>query len=827
MKKLAFIIFCLILMSVLAACGGSSLEDYRIYISEEAAQWEKDAAEELAEAIFHAHGVKPERVSEFSDSEDLIIIGQSGIAEKYGDIIDLEGMDENGFEIAKSGEAYLIGCTSSAGAGEGISRFVCEVINEELRLELDAAHSGTGEEDVSSDGKKHINVDIPADNGCDIYQVPSVTESGYRYGPSIMVYEDGSVDVWYASGGSGLEQWDWIAYKHSEDGVNWSEEKCVLQPTPNSLDHYSCCDPGVIYINGYYYLGYTSTLNNNQCDNNLFVARSENPDGPFEKWNGSGWGGYEPQPLVYFTEDQSYWGIGEVSFVELDGTLYIYYTVKGSDEERTEVATADATDENWPLTMKAAGVALSGGTNDSIDVKYVDEYGKFLAVATDERLSEDSYLVFFESSDGITFEKIDICKRNVYAFCHNAGISGSENGHILPGRPTFVGYAYGRGWGIWNTRFQEIDISLADSVNLSERTGPNIEAENERDTRDPDELEFVGISAQNRCVIRVPDTQTIIQLNLTACTVFHNRWTSLSKYAEEVKFYGYDESLIQRIKSTFNFRVMGKGSTMITAEFRGHLTYIYIEVYNKLTAKNVTDLKPEFSDRLCIDNTGEFSSRHQIKSIVTYGDGSWEMIWSAAESDISYEYDGSALSIDENSNIKAKRSGVHEVKVTKDGKSYVLTVEVKLPDLSKIDFAKESAFDSLTGANNTDLSLTENGKLRCETNSSTDPYFSVDYSVSGIKTEDYSSVTVKYMIPSGNELSSYSAQLFFSCDESGISEEMSERVKLKKDGRYHEIKIKLKNKDYWSGDLTSIRFDFFDECEKGDLFYIESITLNK
>ena len=127
--------------------------------------------------------------------------------------------------------------------------------------------------------------------------------------------------------------------------------------------------------------------------------------------------------------------------MELDGTLYIYYTMSGAEGHTTRVATADATDENWPLTMEYRGMALGAGTNDAIDVKYVDEYKKFIAVASDQRLSQDSYLMFYESNDGLSFIPVDAAKKNVYYFCHNPGISGDSRGHITSGTKTYVAYA--------------------------------------------------------------------------------------------------------------------------------------------------------------------------------------------------------------------------------------------------------------------------------------------------------------------------------------------------------------------------------------------------
>ena len=63
------------------------------------------------------------------------------------------------------------------------------------------------------------------DEGYDIF-VP--VGNGYRYGPSIMYYEDGTMDAWFASNGNQSE-WDWITYKHSDDGINWSKDKILIK----------------------------------------------------------------------------------------------------------------------------------------------------------------------------------------------------------------------------------------------------------------------------------------------------------------------------------------------------------------------------------------------------------------------------------------------------------------------------------------------------------------------------------------------------------------------------------------------------------------------
>ena len=142
---------------------------------------------------------------------------------------------------------------------------------------------------IVADDSLNITIDT-ADEGKVIFRS---SEGYYRYGPSIIEYEDGSYDAWFSAPGNSSTQWDWITYRHSDDGENWSKEKTVLKPTAGSADQCSVCDPGVVFFDGYYYLAYTSTddYRHKGTNNSAFVARSKKPQGPYEKWNGKGWGG--------------------------------------------------------------------------------------------------------------------------------------------------------------------------------------------------------------------------------------------------------------------------------------------------------------------------------------------------------------------------------------------------------------------------------------------------------------------------------------------------------------------------------------------------------
>ena len=283
--------------------------------------------------------------------------------------------------------------------------------------------------------------------------------SGYRYGPSILKNEDGSIDVWFSSPGNG-RQWDYIRYRHSDDGEHYTSEQIVLKPTENSDDRYSVCDPGAIFFNNYYYLGYTSTSTskNGGVNNSAFVARSKYPDGPFEKWNGKGWGG-KPKPIIEYDGNPNNWGAGELSFVIKDETLYIYYSWI-DNEYLTKVAVSDLS-ENWPANIEQIDtVIVHDNGQDSVDVVYADDLDMFFGFAVESRFNADSGISIYKSKDGIEFEQMDTIT-DIHPYAHNMGISKDLNGHINSEEEQILGYAYARGsgkyyWGKWYTMFNKV-----------------------------------------------------------------------------------------------------------------------------------------------------------------------------------------------------------------------------------------------------------------------------------------------------------------------------------------------------------------------------------
>ena len=302
---------------------------------------------------------------------------------------------------------------------------------------------------------------------------PTKDGFAYRYGPSIIASPDGKVDAWFASPGGdgpdGQPQWDWIRHRNSKDGGRtWSPETIVLKATPASRDRQSVCDPGAIKLGDWYYLGVTAVEDPKGMCNEVFAARSKSPAGPFEKWNGSGWGG-SPMPILPFRSRADAWGLGEPSFVRVGNTLYIYYTENSRNEHgptsRTLVATAPADADDWPAHLTLKGDAFQRDKDeDSADVKYDDQSHRFVAISTAARMFPGSYINARWSTDGITFGSPTKIEGAVMDRCHNAGLSGTAEGHLLPGDHNFIAYAYSDGsrpgpsWAFWHTYLNPILI---------------------------------------------------------------------------------------------------------------------------------------------------------------------------------------------------------------------------------------------------------------------------------------------------------------------------------------------------------------------------------
>lgn len=400
----------------------------------------------------------------------------------------------------------------------------------------DFAPSGVAE---PGDESKYIQIGAD-DEGFDTWN-PRRYGGGYRYGPSMILNSDGSLDVWSASNGPG-DIVDLVTYKRFYDNFAKSTKEVVaVKPTPESHDWKWTCDPGVIKFGGYYYIGYTTTLDERGVDNDVCIARSKNPEGPFiEKWDGEKWGTC-PVPLIEYTDNPECFGAGEPSFVLMGNTLYIFYTWANDRGAATRVATADITDESWPAHLTFHGECIPPkNSGDSSDVVYSDEYGRFIAVFTEKRFSDDSYVAVWESFDGMNFRKSGFVKANTAKKLHNCGISARADGHIGAGDPVYLSYAYGGAgegsWGNWSTRMHSVKLSLADAPKTDDTLEKNSDIE----------VRMVALSA-------VPEI-TMIKAEQQVYEISEERNILIMGYDSDGiyfpiliggKFSGYDESVIK------------------------------------------------------------------------------------------------------------------------------------------------------------------------------------------------------------------------------------------------------------------------------------------
>ena len=411
------------------------------------------------------------------------------------------------------------------------------------------------------DETRYIQIEAE-DEGFDTWN-PVKNHGGYRYGPSMILNADGSLDVWSAANGPG-DIVDIVTYKRLWDGGKSStKEAAALKPTAGSYDRMWTCDPGAIKFGGWYYIGYTTTLDDRGVANVMCVGRSKNPWGPYEKWTGSGWGA-EPQPVVEYTGNPEYWGVGEPAFVVVGDTLYVYYSWCDENGATTRVSTADATDENWPATLEYRGECIppkDGG--DSADVKYVDAFGRFVAVYTEKRFSDESYVAVWESFDGIAFRRSGFVKANTAKQLHNCGISGRADGHIAEGDPVYLSYAYsgaGGDWGNWATRMHTVKLSLSDAP-----------------ATDPDSTANAETNVAHRAMRLSPEILLIKAMDQEYTLETKSKRVWVMAYDADgivypilfgVEFGGYDPAVI-RMKGARMYPV-GKGATRVTLRWHGY-----------------------------------------------------------------------------------------------------------------------------------------------------------------------------------------------------------------------------------------------------------------
>ena len=702
---------------------------------------------------------------------------------------------------------------------------------------------------VEADTSKVANLTL-LDEGYDVYQLPGNGNGGWRYGPSYIYYGDGRVDAYFASGGDSGE-WDRITHRSStDDGKTWGPEKIVVYPTPGSMDGYSCCDPAVIYFDGYYYIGYTSTLNDDGYCNNVFVARSENPDGPFEKWNGSGWGG-EPMPIFYFEQSYGYWGIGEPTFVELNGTLYIYYTYATPMKSFIMLATADATNENWPATLQHHG-AVTEKKSDSVDVKFVEDWGKFILVTREDVNGSGNCIVVYESVDGRTFTLVDAVRENTCPGMFSMGLSSRPNGHIRLSEDADrlrIAYAYGNsGWAAWNTRIHKITLTHSDGNDLeAECAKPGLDVGITREEEPFGQEEWTMIRTYKDFFVMAVGDKEVINCFMRDRYV---NGKEISLRDQSMSATDYDESVV----SFKNGRMFaeGVGETTVTIRYKD-LAHVYRVVVVATEEERDAILAETTVSLVATEYTiylGERSIyRPQLRVRITKGDGTVsELYVNDGPNELTFTgYDENVIAVSDKGVVTARAKGTTEVTVKYGSQTMKVKITVSddpadaffgLGDVEEmnyvsLDFSKEIDRTVLSRFNACEMTATENGMKVTVTSkstnpNSTDPSFYVVYqgALEPIMAENYTAVEIVYRVPLENSANTTAMEIFIGTgslmDAQGG---YSTSANLVCDGEFHTLRIPLSHLSYWKGQLNIIRFDFFKAALEGDSMEIKSISL--
>ena len=520
-------------------------------------------------------------------------------------------------------------------------------------------------------------------------------------------------------------------------------------------------------------------------------------------------------------------------------------------QAHTMVATADATSENWPATLQHHGAAVKKNT-DSIDVKYVEEWGKFVGLATGSRMGSSSYLAFYESNDGFTFELVEAVREGTLTHLHNAGLSSRRNGHIRLSEDADklrVIYAHGEGWGTWNTRVQPISMTLSDGNDLSaEILKPCLKEEFVRGD---------AISKADRHVAMIRPEQDVYAYTLGkgSFTIQLKKYdsyfedTNFKRGTDGVSFKVHDESVCTIDNDSWKVTLVGVGTTAVEVWY-GDVSFLF---HVHVTAEPENDGRPTqpvewtpVRDTYIIYLSERSLYKPQLRAQMKWADGSFtEFFVTDSDAKITFTgYDQSIISVDDKGIVTALKKGETEVTLTYMKKTCKVKVVVtddpeqgfyRLPDTFEVDYANldfsvKGTMSAVTNLNGASVSYdeTEAALKAVVTGGDAQFWLSMSQAIPTLKAEDYKALEITYKCPKDTSSKATMMQWFFMV---GNVMDPTEQCGLKKgltrDGEYHTLTIDLESLSYWNGTVNSLRFDFFDQSEVGDTMYIKSIKLIK
>ena len=253
--------------------------------------------------------------------------------------------------------------------------------------------------------------------------------NNYNYGPTALLDDDGIYKIWWTSNNS-HDYDDTIWFSTSSDGIDWDSPSIAEMAAPY---HELVADPSVIKINNLYYMYYTATsdLRNNGRNNEIFVSTS---------FDGINWTPYAQAvvPLLNPDPNGEAYGIGQPTVIYRDDLqlIQMWYTWTNGPNGAGLYYTESNNPLSFPISLNP-NLATKVFWKNEPEIKYMDEYDKYLMIFEGTASDNHQYLLFNLSSDGIQWQQS--------SFDYNAFVeTGSANPD--PGQPCIIGDK--RGWMI-------------------------------------------------------------------------------------------------------------------------------------------------------------------------------------------------------------------------------------------------------------------------------------------------------------------------------------------------------------------------------------------
>ncbi len=109
-----------------------------------------------------------------------------------------------------------------------------------------------------------------------------------------------------------------------------------------------------------------------------------------------------------------------------------------------------------------------------------------------------------------------------------------------------------------------------------------------------------------------------------------------------------------------------------------------------------------------------------------------------------------------------------------------------------------------------------------------DPYVYLDFSnsLNELHAEDFDYIEIEYMLPVEDSERAFLCELFLCTgDVESAKAGLSVINALVCDGEYHTLRLYVGDRDFWSGRINKIRFDFFAGPNVGNVMYVKSFKL--